>query len=134
MAQSPSGVVSARGRDINSGPYDDYLQIDAPINRGNSGGPLFNNRGEVIGVNSDDLLTQLAAAWALALRFRRTWSATIVAELESNGKVTRGWLGVKIQPLTDEIAESLGLTQTQWSIGRGCRTGQSGGPRRCETR
>ena len=116
------GVVSARGRDINSGPYDDYLQIDAPINRGNSGGPLFNNRGQVIGVNSM-IYSPTGGSVGIGFAIPSNLVKEIVAELESNGKVSRGWLGVKIQPLTDEIAESLGLEDTRGALVAGIEPG-----------
>jgi len=116
------GVVSARGRDINSGPYDDYLQIDAPINRGNSGGPLFNNRGQVIGVNSA-IYSPTGGSVGIGFAIPSNLVSEIVAELETHGKVTRGWLGVQIQPLTDEIAESLGLTETHGALVAGIEPG-----------
>lgn len=116
------GVVSARGRDINSGPYDDYLQIDAPINRGNSGGPLFNNRGQVIGVNSM-IYSPTGGSVGIGFAIPSNLVSQIVAELEANGKVTRGWLGVQIQPLTDDIAESLGLAETRGALVAGVEPG-----------
>ena len=116
------GIVSALGRDINSGPYDDYLQIDAPINRGNSGGPLFNNRGEVIGVNSA-IYSPPGGSVGIGFAIPSNLVKEIVAELETNGKVTRGWLGVQIQPLTEEIAEGLGLTETNGALVAGIEPG-----------
>ena len=116
------GVVSARGRDINSGPYDDYLQIDAPINRGNSGGPLFNNRGEVIGVNSA-IYSPTGGSVGIGFAIPSNLVSEIVAELETNGKVDRGWLGVQIQPLTDDIAESLGLSEKHGALVAGVEPG-----------
>jgi len=110
-----AGIVSARGRDINSGPFDDYIQFDAPINRGNSGGPLFNNQGQVIGVNSM-IYSPTGGNVGIGFAIPSNLVKDIVAELETNGKVTRGWLGVQIQPLTDEIAESLGLTETHGAL------------------
>ena len=110
-----AGIVSARGRDINSGPYDDYLQIDAPINRGNSGGPLFNNQGQVIGVNSA-IYSPTGGSVGIGFAIPSNLVKDVVAELETNGKMTRGWLGVQIQPLTDDIAESLGLTETHGAL------------------
>ncbi len=109
------GIVSALGRDINSGPYDDYLQIDAPINRGNSGGPLFNNRGEVIGVNSA-IYSPTGGSVGIGFAIPSNMVGDIVAELKTSGKVTRGWLGVQIQALTDDIAESLGLEDTRGAL------------------
>jgi len=110
-----AGIVSARGRDINSGPYDDYLQIDAPINRGNSGGPLFNNKGQVIGVNSA-IYSPTGGSVGIGFAIPSNLVKEVVAELETNGKIARGWLGVQIQPLTDDIAESLGLTETHGAL------------------
>ena len=116
------GIVSALGRDINSGPYDDYLQIDAPINRGNSGGPLFNNRGQVIGVNSA-IYSPTGGSVGIGFAIPSNMVRDIVAELEAHGKVSRGWLGVRIQPLTDELAESLGLDGTHGALVAGVEPG-----------
>jgi serine protease Do len=117
-----AGILSARGRDINSGPYDDYLQVDAPINRGNSGGPLFNNRGQVIGVNSA-IYSPSGGSVGIGFAIPSNLVRDVVAELETNGKVTRGWLGVQIQPLTDDIAESLGLEETHGALVAGVEPG-----------
>lgn len=116
------GIVSARGRDIHSGPYDDYLQIDAPINRGNSGGPLFNNQGQVIGVNSM-IYSPTGGNVGIGFAIPSNLVRDIVAELETNGKVARGWLGVQIQPLTNEIADSLGLVDTRGALVAGVEPG-----------
>lgn len=102
------GVVSARGRDIQSGPYDDFIQIDAPINRGNSGGPLFNTRGEVIGVNSA-IYSQSGGSVGIGFSIPSQLVENIVAQLGDTGTVERGWLGVHIQTVNEEIAEGLGL-------------------------
>jgi serine protease Do len=117
-----AGILSARGRDIHSGPFDDYLQVDAPINRGNSGGPLFNNHGEVIGVNSA-IYSPTGGSVGIGFAIPSNLVKEIVAELETNGKVARGWLGVQIQPLTDDIAESLGLTETHGALVAGVEPG-----------
>jgi serine protease Do len=117
-----AGILSARGRDINSGPYDDYLQVDAPINRGNSGGPLFNNRGQVIGVNSA-IYSPTGGSVGIGFAIPSNLVKDVVAQLETNGKVTRGWLGVQIQPLTDDIAESLGLAETHGALVAGIEPG-----------
>jgi serine protease Do len=117
-----AGIVSARGRDINSGPFDDYIQFDASINRGNSGGPLFSNRGQVIGVNSM-IYSPTGGNVGIGFAIPSNLVKEIVAELETNGKVTRGWLGVNIQPLTDDIAESLGLTETHGALVAGVEPG-----------
>ncbi|MBK5970431.1 MULTISPECIES: Do family serine endopeptidase [Thiorhodovibrio] len=103
-----AGIISARGRDINSGPYDDYLQIDAPINRGNSGGPLFDASGRVIGVNTA-IFSPSGGNIGIGFAIPAETVSSIVAELRAKGHVDRGWLGVQIQPVTDEVASSLGL-------------------------
>lgn len=103
-----AGIISARGRDINAGPFDDFIQIDAPINRGNSGGPLFDNRGRVIGVNSA-IYSPSGGNVGIGFAIPSNIAKDIIAELRANGKVARGWLGVQIQPITDDIAESLDL-------------------------
>lgn len=105
-----AGIISARGRDINSGPYDDYIQIDAPINRGNSGGPLFDARGVVIGVNTA-IFSPSGGNIGIGFAIPAETAAEIVAELKTKGHVDRGWLGVQIQPVTEEIAASLGLAE-----------------------
>lgn len=102
------GVISARGRDIQSGPYDDFIQTDATINRGNSGGPLFNTKGEVIGVNSA-IYSPTGGSVGIGFSIPSELVGNIVAQLSDNGSVERGWLGVHIQSVSDEIAEGLGL-------------------------
>lgn len=106
-----AGIVSARGRDINSGPYDDYLQIDAPINRGNSGGPLFDAYGRVIGVNTA-IYSPTGGSVGIGFAIPAETVKTVVAQLRQGGKVERGWLGLQIQPVTEEIATALGLQGT----------------------
>jgi serine protease Do len=103
-----SGIVSARGRDIGAGPYDDFLQIDAPINKGNSGGPTFNLKGEVVGVNTA-IFSPSGGSVGLAFAIPAGTVTSVVDSLEHNGSVQRGYLGVQIQPVTQEIADSLGL-------------------------
>ena len=103
-----AGIISARGRDIQSGPYDDYLQIDAPINRGNSGGPLFDARGRVIGVNTA-IYSPSGGNIGIGFAIPAETVADIVDQLRANGRVERGWLGVQIQPVTEAVAGSLGL-------------------------
>jgi serine protease Do len=103
-----AGIVSAHGRDIGSGPYDDYIQIDAPVNRGNSGGPTFNLRGEVIGVNTA-IYSPSGGSVGIAFDIPASTVASVIPQLQKNGQVSRGWLGVQIQSVTAEIAESLGL-------------------------
>lgn len=103
-----TGIISARGRNIESGPYDDYLQIDAPINRGNSGGPLFNLRGQVIGINSA-IYSPNGGSVGIGFAIPSNMARPIVEQLEAHGSVQRGWLGVEIQAVTRAIAEGLGL-------------------------
>jgi serine protease Do len=110
-----AGIVSARGRDIGSGPYDDFLQIDASINKGNSGGPSFNLEGEVIGVNSA-IFSPSGGSVGIGFAIPASIVDKVVKELKSNGSVTRGYLGVQIQPVTEDIAESLGLKKAEGAI------------------
>ncbi|MDK1490349.1 Do family serine endopeptidase [Sinorhizobium sp. 7-81] len=100
------GVVSARGRNINAGPYDSFIQTDAAINRGNSGGPLFNMQGEVIGINTA-ILSQTGMSVGIGFAVPTELAMNVVSQLKEFGETRRGWLGVRIQPVTDDIAESL---------------------------
>jgi serine protease Do len=111
-----AGIISARGRDINSGPYDDFLQTDASINRGNSGGPMFNIDGEVIGVNTAIYSPSGGGSVGIGFAIPSTTVAPIIRQLQKNGEVKRGWLGVHIQQVTLEIAESLGLKKTEGAL------------------
>ncbi len=104
-----AGIVSARGRNLNRGPFDDYLQVDAPINKGNSGGPLFNLKGEVIGINTA-IITPNGGSVGIGFSIPSNEAAPVVAQLKKFGHVKRGWLGVSIQTVTPAIAESLGLS------------------------
>ena len=106
-----AGIVSARGRDIGAGPYDDFLQIDAPVNKGNSGGPTFNTEGSVIGVNTA-IFSPSGGSVGIAFAIPAETVKTVVAQLKDKGSVTRGWIGVQIQPVTPEIAESLGMKKS----------------------
>ena len=110
-----SGIVSARGRDIGAGPYDDFLQIDAPINRGNSGGPTFNLRGEVVGVNTA-IASPSGGSVGLAFAIPSSTVQAVVDQLETNGKVERGFLGVQIQALTPDLADGLGLKNQKGAL------------------
>ena len=110
-----AGIVSARGRDIGSGPYDDYIQIDAPVNRGNSGGPTFDMEGNVIGVNTA-IFSPSGGSVGIAFDIPAETVKTVVAQLKDKGFVSRGWIGVQIQPVTSEIAESLGLKGTEGAL------------------
>ena len=102
------GIISARGRDIHSGPYDDFLQIDAPINQGNSGGPVFNTRGEVIGV-STAIFSPNGGNVGIGFAIPARQTARITSQLREHGTVDRGWLGVQLQPMDATLAESFGL-------------------------
>ncbi|MCP5083221.1 MAG: Do family serine endopeptidase [Alphaproteobacteria bacterium] len=110
-----TGIISARGRDIGSGPYDDFLQIDAAINKGNSGGPAFNLKGEVVGVNTA-IFSPSGGSVGIGFAIPAHLAGKIVADLKDDGNVTRGWLGVVIQSVTQDIAESLGLDQASGVI------------------
>ena len=110
-----AGIVSAEGRDIGSGPYDDYIQIDAPVNKGNSGGPTFNLKGEVIGVNTA-IFSPSGGSVGIAFDIPSTTVSTIIPQLQNGGKVDRAWLGVQIQPVTSEIADSLGLKSDKGAL------------------
>lgn len=100
------GIISARGRNINAGPYDNFIQTDAAINRGNSGGPLFNMQGEVIGINTA-IISPSGGSIGIGFSVPTELAANIVLQLKDYGETRRGWLGVRIQPVTDDIAESL---------------------------
>jgi len=110
-----AGIVSARGRDIGAGPYDDYVQIDAPINKGNSGGPAFDVNGNVIGVNTA-IFSPSGGSVGIGFDIPADTAKMIVAQLKEKGHVTRGWLGVQIQPVTADIANSLGLKNAAGAI------------------
>ncbi len=103
-----SGIISARARDINSGPYDDYIQTDAPINRGNSGGPMFDLSGNVIGINTA-IFSPSGGSVGIGFAIPSSMAKNVVEQLKASGKIRRGWLGVRIQNVTDEIAKSLNL-------------------------
>ncbi len=110
-----AGIVSARGRDIRSGPYDDFLQVDASINRGNSGGPLFDQQGNVIGVNTA-IFSPSGGNVGIGFAIPANQARQIVGDLIENGEVERGWLGVSIQQVTPAIAESLGLSDAKGAM------------------
>ena len=110
-----AGIVSARGRDIGAGPYDDYVQIDAPINKGNSGGPAFDVEGNVIGVNTA-IYSPSGGSVGIGFDIPADTVKTVVAQLKASGHVTRGWLGVQIQPVTATIADSLGLKKAEGAL------------------
>jgi len=110
-----AGIVSARNRDINSGPYDNYIQTDAAINRGNSGGPLFNLEGEVIGVNTA-IISPSGGSIGIGFAVPSKTALPVIEQLRQFGETRRGWLGVRIQQVTDEIADSLGMKQTRGAL------------------
>src|SRR3546814_6953544 len=99
-----AGIVSARSRDINAGRYDNFIQTDAAINKGNSGGPMFNIDGEVIGVNTA-IFSPSGGSVGIGFATPSSMAKNIIAQLRENGEVQRGWLGVRIQNVTDELAE-----------------------------
>ncbi len=110
-----AGIISARARDINSGPYDDYLQTDAPINRGNSGGPMFNMDGEVIGINTA-IFSPSGGSIGIGFAIPSSMAKSVIDQLKTTGHIRRGWLGVRIQSLSPEIAESLGLSKVHGAL------------------
>ena len=110
-----AGIVSARGRDIGSGPYDDYIQTDASINRGNSGGPLFNLDGEVIGINTA-IFSQSGGSVGIGFAISANLAQQVVGQLQDYGRTRRGWLGVFIQEVTEDIADSLGLEDAKGAL------------------
>ena len=110
-----AGIVSARGRDIGAGPYDDFIQIDAPVNKGNSGGPTFDVDGNVIGVNTA-IFSPSGGSVGIAFAIPADTVKSVVAQLRDKGSVTRGWIGVQIQPVTPEIADSLGLKKAAGAL------------------
>ncbi|WP_438646684.1 trypsin-like peptidase domain-containing protein [Salinarimonas soli] len=110
-----AGIVSAQHRDIGSGPYDDYMQIDAAVNRGNSGGPTFNLKGEVVGVNTA-IFSPSGGNVGIAFAIPAHVVQQVVTELKTNGSVTRGFIGVQIQPVTKEIAEAIGLKEARGAL------------------
>jgi len=110
-----AGIVSARNRDINSGPYDNYIQTDAAINRGNSGGPLFNLEGEVIGINTA-IISPSGGSIGIGFAVPSKTAMPVIDQLRQYGETRRGWLGVRIQPVTEEIAETLGTKQVRGAL------------------
>lgn len=109
------GIISARKRDISAGPYDDFLQTDASINRGNSGGPMFNLQGEVIGINTA-IYSPSGGSVGIGFAIPANLAKPVVMQLAEFGKTRRGWLGVKIQTVTDEIADGLGLKSVNGAL------------------
>jgi serine protease Do len=110
-----AGIVSARGRDIGNGPYDDFIQIDAPVNKGNSGGPAFDTSGEVMGVNTA-IYSPSGGSVGIAFSIPASTVKNVIAQLKDKGSVSRGWIGVQIQPVTPDIADSLGLKKAEGAL------------------
>jgi serine protease Do len=110
-----AGIVSASGRDIGSGPYDDFIQIDAPVNKGNSGGPAFNMQGEVVGVNTA-IYSPSGGNVGIAFSIPAATVKSVIAQLKDKGSVSRGWIGIQIQPVTQDIADSMGLKQAEGAL------------------
>jgi serine protease Do len=117
-----AGILSARAREINAGPYDDFLQTDASINRGNSGGPMFNMAGEVIGINTA-IYSPSGGSIGIGFAIPSNLAKPVVEQLKQFGHARRGWLGVNIQSVTDEIAESLGLDKPKGALIASVRDG-----------
>src|SRR5689334_17872798 len=110
-----AGIVSARGRDIGASAYDDFIQIDAPVNKGNSGGPTFDTDGNVIGVNTA-IFSPSGGSVGIAFAIPAETVSGVVSQLKEHGSVTRGWIGVQIQPVTQDIADSLGLKKAEGAL------------------
>ena len=110
-----AGIVSASGRDIGNGPYDDFIQIDAPVNKGNSGGPAFNTEGEVMGVNTA-IYSPSGGSVGIAFSIPASTVKNVIAQLKDKGSVSRGWIGVQIQPVTQDIADSLGMKTAEGAL------------------
>jgi len=110
-----AGIVSARGRDIGAGPYDDFIQIDAPVNKGNSGGPTFDVDGNVIGVNTA-IFSPSGGSVGIAFAIPSDTVKSVISQLRDKGSVTRGWIGVQIQTVTSDIADSMGLKQANGAL------------------
>jgi serine protease Do len=119
-----AGIVSARGRDIGAGPYDDFIQIDAPVNRGNSGGPTFDVDGNVIGVNTA-IFSPNGGSIGIGFAIPAETVRTVVEQLKDHGSVTRGWIGVQIQPVNSDVADSLGMKKAEGAL---VSEPQAGGP------
>ena len=110
-----AGIVSALGRDIGAGPYDDFLQVDAAVNRGNSGGPTFNLSGQVVGINTA-IFSPSGGNVGIAFAIPASTAKNVIEELIEDGEIARGWLGVKIEPVTADVAESLGLSEAAGAL------------------
>lgn len=116
------GIISAQNRDINSGPYDSFIQTDAAINRGNSGGPLFNAEGEVIGINTA-IISPTGGSIGIGFAVPSNLALSVIDQLQEFGETRRGWLGVRIQQVTDDIAESLDMAEATGALVAGVTAG-----------
>ncbi|MCW5774812.1 MAG: DegQ family serine endoprotease, partial [Rhodospirillaceae bacterium] len=110
-----AGIISARNRDLHSGPYDDYMQVDAAINKGNSGGPLFDMNGNVIGINTA-IYSPNGGSVGIGFAIPASVAAPVIAQLREKGHIDRGWLGVSVQPVTEDLAKALGLDQAKGGL------------------
>jgi serine protease Do len=110
-----AGIISAVARDIHSSPYDDYLQTDAAMNRGNSGGPMFNTAGEVIGINTV-IYSPSGGSIGIGFALPSTLARPIIEQLKATGKVERGWIGARVQPMTEDLAETVGLDKPRGAM------------------
>ncbi len=109
------GIVSARGRNINAGPYDNFIQTDAAINKGNSGGPLFNMEGDVIGVNTA-IISPTGGSIGIGFSIPSEIAMNVIQQLKTYGETRRGWLGVRLQPVTDDMIKTLGLDKVRGAL------------------
>ena len=121
-----AGIVSALGRDIGAGPYDDFLQVDAAVNRGNSGGPTFNLSGEVVGINTA-IFSPSGGNVGIAFAIPASVAKDVVAKLMADGEIARGWLGIKIEPVTTDVAEAIGLSEAAGALVNGQQNADSPG-------
>ena len=121
-----AGIISALGRDIGAGPYDDFLQVDAAVNRGNSGGPTFNLSGEVVGINTA-IFSPSGGNVGIAFAIPASVAKDVVAKLMADGEIARGWLGIKIEPVTSDVAEAIGLSEAAGALVNGQQNADSPG-------
>jgi len=121
-----AGIVSALGRDIGAGPYDDFLQVDAAVNRGNSGGPTFNLSGEVVGINTA-IFSPSGGNVGIAFAIPASVAKDVVSKLMADGEIARGWLGIKIEPVTSDVAEAIGLSEAAGALVNGQQNQDSPG-------
>jgi serine protease Do len=122
-----AGIVSALGRDIGAGPYDDFIQVDAAVNRGNSGGPTFNLSGEVVGINTAIFSPSGGGNVGIAFAIPASVAKGVVDKLMADGEIARGWLGIKIEPVTQDVAEAIGLSEAAGALVNGQQNEESPG-------